>query len=78
MRPPKTMPLAPLETGTALALVVEPLADTQPRWSGSTHHLHAVEPVAFRVVPRGIAVAGDLTQVWGAIAVSLVDQEGGA
>jgi hypothetical protein len=40
--------------------IIQSLADPQPPPVRIDAHLHAVEPVPDRIVPRGIAAAGDL------------------
>ncbi len=58
--------------------LVQPLADAQPPVAGIDADLHAVEPVAVRIVARGKPVAGDFVPAVRRHRRGFVDNEGRA
>ena len=61
-----------------LACIVEALSDPERSVGGIDRHVHAIEPITGRVMPRGKAVAGDLAPNVRLQGVPLGDDEGRA
>ena len=70
--------LQPQVLAQFLSFVVEPLTDAPPAKFGIDADVHAVDPIAGRIVPRGVAAAGNRRPVVRLERQRFRNQEGGA